>query len=141
MSGGSLNYFYGYLEEHIGDFGDKELDELVKDLATLFHDREWYLSDDTGEGDWIEARDSFKEKWFTEHGRQERIEKYLKELADEIRDSFGMKTERCQTCKHWTKPPDTHKYGRCKYQKTCLMHRSESCERYEGKADLVEGKS
>ena len=38
MSGGSLNYFYGQLEEHIGDFGDKELDELVKDLAELFHD-------------------------------------------------------------------------------------------------------
>ena len=36
MSGGSLNYFCYQLEEHIGDFGDKELDELVKDLAELF---------------------------------------------------------------------------------------------------------
>lgn len=25
MSGGSLNYFYCQLEDHVGDFGDKEL--------------------------------------------------------------------------------------------------------------------
>lgn len=135
MSGGSLNYFYSYLEEHIGDFGDKELDELVKDLAELFHDREWFLSADTGEGDWIEARDAFKAKWFTEHGRQERIEKYLEEFADEVRETFGMKTERCQTCRHWEKPPDDRKYGRCKHQKTCLMHRSESCEKHERRTE------
>ena len=37
MSGGSLDYFSCQLEDHVGDFGDKELDELVKDLAALFH--------------------------------------------------------------------------------------------------------
>ena len=98
MSGGSLNYFYNQLEDHIGDFGDKELDELVKDLAELFHDREWYLSADYGEGDWIEARDEFKEKWFTQHGRQERIEQYLSDLANEVRESFGMVKGRCKNC-------------------------------------------
>lgn len=36
MSGGSLSYFYLQLQEHIGDFGDEELDDLVKDLADLF---------------------------------------------------------------------------------------------------------
>lgn len=45
MSGGSLDYFYCQLEEHVGDFGDKELDELVNDLAELFHDREWILAE------------------------------------------------------------------------------------------------
>ena len=40
MSGGSLNYFYIELEEHAGDLGDKELNNLVMDLARLFHDRE-----------------------------------------------------------------------------------------------------
>ena len=30
MSGGSLNYFYDSLEEHIGDFGDRELDETLR---------------------------------------------------------------------------------------------------------------
>ena len=81
MSGGSLNYFYCQLQDHVGDFGDKELDELVKDLAELFHDREWYLSADYGEGSWNEARDAFKAKWFTDHGRQERIEKYLSDIC------------------------------------------------------------
>lgn len=129
MSGGSLDYFYSYMEEHIGDFGDKELDALVKDLSKLFHDREWYLSGDTCEGHWNEARDAFKEKWFTKHGRQERIEQYLKEIGEEVRRSFGNGTY-CQTCNHWTE--DSDNYGRCEYQKYCLVHRAESaCERYE----------
>lgn len=73
MSGGSLDYFYCQLQEHVGDFKDKELDDLVNDLAELFHDREWYLSGDTGEGNWNEARDNFKKKWFTETGRTARM--------------------------------------------------------------------
>ena len=103
MSGGSLNYFFGELEEHIGDFGDKELDELVKDLAKLFHDREWYLSHDTNKGSWVESRDAFKAKWFTEHGRQERIEAYLDEIKTEVLDAFGMSNKYCKNCKHWKK--------------------------------------
>jgi hypothetical protein len=129
MSGGSLNYFYYKLEEHVGDFGDKELDELVKDLAKLFHDREWYLSADYGKGSWIEARDEFKAKWFTEHGRQERIEKYLAEIGDDVRAMFGMSNDRCQNCKHWAKVSDH--YGKCDFKTGCLSHRSESCEKYE----------
>jgi hypothetical protein len=101
MSGGSLNYFYSELEDHEKDLGDKELNELVHDLAGLFHDREWYLSADTCEGTWNEARDKFKAKWFTEHGRQERIEQYLSEIADEVRDTFGISTKYCRNCKHW----------------------------------------
>ena len=129
MSGGSLNYFYGQLEDHVGDFGDKELDELVKDLAELFHDREWYLSCDYGIGTWNEARDAFKEKWFTKHGRQERIEKYLVEFTNEVRESFGLVKGRCKNCKHWKRRTDY--YGDCEYIKGCSKHRSDSCERYE----------
>lgn len=130
MSGGSLNYFYCQLEDHVGDFGDKELDELVKDLAELFHDREWYLSADYGEGSWNEARDAFKAKWFTEHGRQERIEKYLAEIGDEVRAMFGM-GKKCQTCKHWER--QSEKYGRCEFLTSCLSHQSERCEKWEQK--------
>ena len=129
MSGGSLNYFCYQLEEHVGDFGDKELDELVKDLAKLFHDREWYLSADYGEGSWIEARDEFKSKWFTEHGRQERIEKYLSDICREVRDAFGMSNDRCKNCKHWKL--ESERYGRCEYISGHLTHRSESCEKHE----------
>ena len=131
MSGGSLNYFYSYLEEHVGDFGDKELDELVKDMAKLFHDREWYLSSDTGIGDWNEARDAFKKKWFTQHGRQERIEKYLAELGNEVRMSFGIGGNYCKDCAHWTEDKRYDgRYGKCDFQKGCVMHRSESCEKF-----------
>lgn len=131
MSGGSLNYFYSSLEGHVGDFGDKELDDLVKDLAELFHAREWYLSSDIGVGQWNEARDDFKSKWFTKIGRQKRIDKYLRDFANEVRTSFGMSKIYCKTCKHWTATDDGI-YGSCEYQKYCLTHRSESCERWDG---------
>lgn len=135
MSGGSLNYFYCNLQEHIGDFGDKELDDLVADLAELFHEREWYLSSDSGKGDWVEARDAFKNKWFTKIGRQKRIEKYLKEFENEIRETFGMKKDYCKTCKYWSKRDGPSDYGDCECEKRCLMHRSESCERYEKRGE------
>lgn len=132
MSGGSLNYFYSELEDHKNDFGDKELNDLVKDLSELFHDREWYLSCDIGEGAWNEARDKFKDKWFTQLGRQDRIEKYLAEFTEEVRRSFGISTRFCRRCAHYT-PEDDGKYGRCDFVKGCLMHRSESCDRFKEK--------
>lgn len=134
MSGGSLDYFYYTLQDHDKDFGDKELNDLVSDLAGLFHDREWFLSGDTCEGDWNESRDAFKEKWFTEHGRHERIEKYLAEFGEEIRRMFGMGKEYCRTCRHWQgreKPVYEGRYGNCPFHEGCLMHRSENCERWE----------
>ena len=133
MSGGSLNYFYSELGYHVGDFGDKELDDLVRDLAKLFHDREWFLSGDTGSGNWVEARDAFKAKWFGPNSRQERIEKYMNEIHKEILDQFGISTSYCKNCKYWTQDEreDYAEYGRCKFQKSCLMHRSESCDRFD----------
>jgi len=130
MSGGSLNYFYVHLEDHVNDLGDKELNELVSDLVGLFKAREWFLSSDTCEGDWNEARDAFKEKWFTQHGRRKLIEKYLSEFNDEIRKTFGISTRYCKLCKHWLKRDDM--YGACEFVRGCLMHRSEGCENWEG---------
>ena len=138
MSGGSLDYFSCQLEDHVGDFGDRELDELVKDLSVLFHDREWYLSGDTGSGDWNEARDNFKAKWCTQHGRNDRIESYLDQIGREIRESLGVTHNYCQFCAHW-KPEKSDKgesrYGWCEYQKHCLTHRSETCEEFENKVE------
>lgn len=136
MSGGHLNYFYTELQDHAGDFGDKELDELVSDLAELFHDREWYLSADTGVGQWNEARDAFKAKWFKEGARQERIERYFTEFCDEIRRSFGISNKYCKTCKHWSKNTKYDgEYSACEYITGCVMHRSESCNRWEPKEE------
>ena len=134
MSGGHLNYFYCMLQEHTEDFGDKELNDLITDLVDLFHDREWYLSSDIGIGQWNEARDAFKKKWFTDHGRQERIEKYLSEISDEVRQMFGMSKRFCKNCKHWSgrdKPVYDGEYVNCQFHNHCLMHRSESCEHFE----------
>ena len=130
MSGGSLDYFYITLEDHETDFDDKELNELVHDLAQLFHDREWFLSGDYGAGTWNKARDDFKKKWFSEHGRLERIEKYIEEFSDEIRKTFGMSNKYCKNCLHWSAsdPP----YGNCKYGTSCLFHGYDSCEKWEG---------
>lgn len=85
MSGGSLNYFHGLLEDHAGDLGDKELGELVKDLAKVFHDREWSLDCDIREGAYIKTVKEFKEKWFSEAGRKERFTRYIEEAELEIK--------------------------------------------------------
>ena len=94
MSGESLDYFYCELERHVGDFNDRELDDLVKDLAQLFHDREWYLSGDYGESGWNKARDKFKRKWFGEGVRAERIENYLNDIRKELLQSFGVQEQK-----------------------------------------------
>ena len=132
MSGGSLDYFYSDLQSHIGDFGDRELDDLVKDLAELFREREWFLSCDTCEGSWNESRDKFKDKWFKDGVRAERIEKYLAETREEVLKSLGISNKYCKNCSHW-KPEEREDspYGRCDLTKSCLMHRSESCDKFD----------
>ena len=129
MSGGSLNYFYSNLEDHAGDFDDKELDDLVRDLSELFRAREWFLSSDTNEGTWNEARDKFKQKWFSQSGRDERIIKYMDTIRDEVFKSFGISDRYCKNCLNWTaeEKEGYEEYGECTLIKGCLMHRSESC--------------
>lgn len=136
MSGGSLGYFYGDLADHVGDFNDSELDELVKDLADLFHEREWFLSGDTCEGNWVEARDAFKKKWFSAYGRQERIEAYLAELRESVLKSFGFSDAYCRNCKHWEpEKKNESEYGWCDRESQVMMHRSEWCEKFEKKGE------
>ena len=139
MSGGSLNYFYSELEDHANDLGDKELNHLVRDLAELFHDREWYLSADIGEGTWNESVYKFKNKWFSKHGRQQRIEQYLAEFADEIRRTFGISTHYCKNCSHFT-PEKKGEYGKCDFEDCCLTHRSDSCDKFEPKQEVNDHK-
>lgn len=140
MSGGNLNYFYSEMEDHVGDFGDRELDELVKDMANLFYEREWFLSGDTGQGKWVEARDAFKKKWFSSIGRRDRILKYLDDIRDEVLDSFGMSNKYCINCLHWTpEEEEDSPYGECSEHSGCLWHRHETCHQFiardEGKKE------
>lgn len=140
MSGGSLDYFYCTLRDHIGDFGDKELDDLVKDLALLFHDREWFLSGDVGMGDWNAARDAFKAKWFTQTGREDRIEKYLMDIADEVRRSLGFSRKYCQYCAFWSRcdKKGYETYGHCEHITGCLKDEMDFCDRF-AEGDMKDG--
>ena len=133
MSGGSLDYFYARLREHVGDFGDVELDDLTKDLAELFYQREWFLSGDTGEGNWREARKVFKQKWLRSGSREERFEKYIDIAIESIRNDFGLNDhKRCESCKHWVHEHGS--YGDCEFR-TTYTHKGEICEKWEEKEE------
>lgn len=130
MSGGSLDYICYTLEEHTKDFDDKELNDLVSDLSQLFHDREWYLSGDTGEGAWNEARDAFKRKWMTPDGREKRLIAYIDEEAEKLRQLVDIDRRKyCESCEHFTL---RRTYGKCDHETSCLTHPKKSaCEKYE----------
>ena len=92
MSGGSLDYFCYSLENHADDFGDKELKALVHDLAELYHDREWYLSGDTGLKNWIASKAKFKKKWLS-GGTDKILKGVLTEYIREMMEAYGITAE------------------------------------------------
>lgn len=122
MSGGSMDYFYCRLEEYSNVLGDKELNDLVKDLVKVFHDKEWFDSCDYSEGDYNKTVAEFKAKWF---GRsdEERIKSIVNNKVKEIYQTLGIGCY-CKDCKHWKAESDT--YGRCKENRR-LTHRYEFC--------------
>lgn len=94
MSGGSRNYFYRELEEQAGEMRDRELDELVRDLAKVMHDLEWWESCDYGESAYRETVREFKRKWFgggREEVLQNIVEKSCAELKAELMEMIGGK--------------------------------------------------
>lgn len=92
MSGGSRNYFYHELEDQAGTMHDREMDELVSDLAEIMHDLEWWESGDYSEDAYREAVRKFKAKWFG--GAREEVlhgivEKSCAELKAELLEMIG----------------------------------------------------
>ena len=88
MSGGSHNYIYCHIEEDlVGQMEDRELDDLMKDIATLAHDLEWYHSADTNRDDYRESVRKFKDKWFKQ-SREERLKKYIEESIKETKEEL-----------------------------------------------------
>ena len=88
MSGGSHNYIYCRIEEDlVGQMEDRELDDLMKDIATLAHDLEWYHSADTSHDDYRESVRKFKDKWFKQ-SREKRLKKYIEESIQEIKEEL-----------------------------------------------------
>ena len=92
MSGGSMNYAYSRIEHDcLGKMGDPELEALMKDIVELLHEREWYLSDDTGVDDWEKARDKFKKKWLRGGSSEKRLKKIVEEEVDKLKaELLGM---------------------------------------------------
>lgn len=97
MSGGSMDYLCYRVEEQASQMGDRELSELIKDVAELLHDREWYLSGDYGDETWEKCARKFKRKWF-EQPREDRlkalIEQTFNEAKRECMSMIGAQTSR-----------------------------------------------
>ena len=96
MSGGSMDYVCYWVEEAANQMGDRELMELVKDVAGLLHDREWYISGDYSDETWEESVRKFKQKWF-DKPREDRlkalIEQTFNEAKQECMSMIGGKNE------------------------------------------------
>lgn len=90
MSGGSHNYIFCRIEEDlVGQMEDKELDDLMRDIAELAHDLEWYHSCDTDKEDYLKSVKNFKQKWF-KGDRIERLKGYVDETINDVRSEMYM---------------------------------------------------
>ena len=64
MSGGSYDYMYSRVEEEYADrMFDSQLNTMMKYLAGLLHELEWWQSGDYNEETYREAVKKFKKKW------------------------------------------------------------------------------
>lgn len=84
MSGGYLDYICYKLEDITDRIDDKEIKELIKDLADLLHDYEWWQSGDYGSESYDKKLKKFKAKWFGDN-RNERLKDYLSTALDEVK--------------------------------------------------------
>ena len=63
MSGGSFEYGYTKIKyDYVGYMQDKEMDDLMEDIAEVMHDLEWWQSGDISEEDYRETIKKFKQK-------------------------------------------------------------------------------
>lgn len=130
MSGGSMDYFYCRLEEYSDVLGDKELNDLVKDLVEVFHDKEWADSGDYSDGEYNKTVKAFKDKWF-KRTEKERIDAVVNDAVKDIYKTLGV-SNYCKDCKHWEQSEGSETYGRCKDDRW-LNHGYEfACDEWEG---------
>lgn len=84
MSGGRFDYMYSQIQNmYEGSMGDYELEELLKDFTSLLHDLEWYKSGDYDGDDYRESVREFKNKWFNEDSRIERLTHIIEEKTEQ----------------------------------------------------------
>ena len=79
MSGGSYDYIYSrLLSQCDGCMYDEEMNDMIRDLAEVLHDLEWWKSGDISEWVYRQTLAKFKEKWF-EKDRCDRLKGYIDE--------------------------------------------------------------
>lgn len=107
MSGGHWRFYDAQLKDEI--FGwcpndtwngrnvleDKELSEMLYDIFTLLHDYDWYVSGDTSEKTYLEAKKKFKDKWLKNPGIrvQHVIDSAVEELRQEMYKTYGIENK------------------------------------------------
>ena len=84
MSDGSMGYAYSQITEYAEMLCDKELEELARDLAKVYHDAEWWHSSDSNEENYRKGVLEFKAKWFT-GVREDRLRGYIDEIANKAK--------------------------------------------------------
>ena len=88
MSGGSYNYIYStLLNECAGAMYDAEMNDMIKDLAEVLHDLEWWKSADSSEDKYRATLARFKEKWF-KGNRKERLKGYIDDQIGIVRNQL-----------------------------------------------------
>lgn len=97
MSGGSYDYIYCRLkEECYSRMYDAEMDDMIRDLADVLHDLEWWQSADSSEDEYRATLTRFKAKWF-KGNRKERLKCYIDDQIGIVRkqlyDLIGEPTE------------------------------------------------
>ena len=85
MSGGSMNYVCYTIEEQARYLEDRELIDIAKDMAKLFHDAEWWHSSDIDEKDYRETVKWFKDKWLRIGNVDERLRGYIDQIFDDAK--------------------------------------------------------
>lgn len=88
MSGGSFDYAYYKLDELSHLTSDKEIADLLKDLADLMHDEEWWKSGDYSKTQYKNTLKKFKAKWFGKDARNERLKKYVMEELENLKGNI-----------------------------------------------------
>lgn len=131
MSGGSMDYFFGRMQDYQGCFHNVELDELYGDICKLMHDREWYDSGDYSSGEWNESVIKFKSKWFTERGYETRWEKYIDDKAKQLKADLLDIRPYCKDCAKWLRKDET--YGKCEKHPMLTKQYEDACSDFEDK--------
>lgn len=134
MSGGSMEYFYWTLENYVDSLEDVELNDLMHDIAKLYHDKEWADSGDYCDGDWNKTKTEFKNKWFKAK-REDRLLGYIDKEVARLKNELIEPTY-CMNCKHWDWLNKADDYGECEFKTHCLSHAYENiCDKFEKSLD------